>query len=614
MKMSEWVLKISALNEKVLDKLSSSADKVSGKFSGLQDNLNGFQDKYGEITGQIPGVGSAMNLLVNPYVAAGAAIAGVTVGLYKATDAAKEYNNTFLDIKNLNLDKSEAELSQYSNTIKDLSLKNGFNLNNTAVAFYDVQSATGLYGKSVGDLVEKVGNFAIATKADFNTTINASTKAMKAFNFGVEDMDKYLASNAKTVQVGITTFKELAEVQTEYAGAAASANQNFDTANKIFAAFTSIAKDSRIAATMTKTAFAGFGEENTIKGLKSIGVNLFDAKGQMRSMDEVIKELIPKFSKMNDAEFNKLKNDIGGPEGLRNLMNLLKTSGDEVLRTFDAFDNSAFDAKKALANAKGDAKVMGGILKNQWENIMVRIGEKILPFVITGLQSASEYGQKIFDWFTKMWQRSELFRDVLMFSVNQLKLSYNLLKEFYLNIEAVFTGIGKLIDYVWRLLGGEGSLISRAFNWLDRFYTRAKGIFMNIVSIGKTAAELMRDILSGNFDNVGARFDLLKEKIKNIGKVPVEVKLEEQLSDAQSGSSATGAKDTKGGLNDTIKSGLTDISGGGKSVRNVTVNIQSLVKELNVHTTSVKEGSSEIKRLVEETILRAVQGAELGLA
>lgn len=65
----------------------------------------------------------------------------------------------------------------------------------------------------------------------------------------------------------------------------------------------------------------------------------------------------------------------------------------------------------------------------------------------------------------------------------------------------------------------------------------------------------------------------------------------------------------KGGAgDDKITNGLEGISGGG--VKNVTVNIAKMIETFSINTTSVKESTGDIKRVIEETMVRAVAGAE----
>ena len=62
-----------------------------------------------------------------------------------------------------------------------------------------------------------------------------------------------------------------------------------------------------------------------------------------------------------------------------------------------------------------------------------------------------------------------------------------------------------------------------------------------------------------------------------------------------------------------IDNTMNNISDGGKSVRNVIVNITKMVENVNIHAANVKESGTEITRQVEEIMLRAIQGSELAL-
>ncbi|WP_162819935.1 phage tail tape measure protein [Kordia sp. SMS9] len=334
---------------------------------------------------EIPLFGKAMDLIGNPYALIAAGLISLTLLFGKGYAEAKRFNHEFLQIKQLNLDKNSKQLASYKENIRDAAFEVGTNLRDSTKAFYDLQSATGVYGDDAVAIFKKVGRYSIATGAELGDSMNATTKAMKAFGLGVKDIDSFLVSNAKTVQVGITTFDELARVQTEYAGAAAGAGQTVDTANKIFAAFTSIAKDSNTAATMTKSAFEGLTQKNTVKGLRKIGISLYDTKGNMRDLGDVLQEVSAKFKKMTPKQIDTLIAKIGGPEGLRNLFIKLKTGADDFHNTLNAFDSSQYDLDAALKNAQGDVTVLGDIVRNRFNTAMSKLGELILPLVARGL-------------------------------------------------------------------------------------------------------------------------------------------------------------------------------------------------------------------------------------
>ena len=160
--------------------------------------------------------------------------------------------------------------------VLDTAYNKGFTTTQTVAGYFDVQSTTGKYGDEVKRIVEKQGEFANLMQANFNDYIAGTAKGMANFGFGVDKLDEYNRSAYATVKVGVTTFDQLAKVQSVYAGAAASNNQTFDTANKLLALFTIKTKSVDEAATLTKSMFNDLTKDTTISAFKKIGINLYD--------------------------------------------------------------------------------------------------------------------------------------------------------------------------------------------------------------------------------------------------------------------------------------------------------------------------------------------------
>ncbi len=479
---------------------------------------------------QIPILDRGLGLLCNKYVMTAAVLVGLAVGIGKVTKAAGDFDHAFLPIKQLNLDKSRGQLEVYKNDILDVAFKTGLAAKDTAKAFYDIQSATGLYGKDVADITRKVGNFSIATGAQLPDAVNQTVKAMKAFGLGVNDIDALLISNAKTVQVAITTFDELAQYQTEYAGAASAAGQSIDTANKIFAAFTSIAKDTRTAATMTKTAFEGLTQANTIKGLKSIGIDMYDMKGNLKSVDVILGQVSKKFDGMSSKQIDKLINDIGGPEGLRNMFNKLKTGSEDFFNTMKQYDNVTFNFQDALRNAKGDMTTLANIARNRKNILMIELGQKFLPMWVAMLEKVNtglDYVYKNFDtiWtVTKNVGSALLVAKALMIAFNVVS-GLNPIGGMYLAIVAIIGGItfgikklkewsggwdnlGKIIGVWWEIfkLDMQGNFEEAKYG-IEIMKARFASFFDYLHRMWQRVAETKDLALDGNFKGIKALWD-----------------------------------------------------------------------------------------------------------
>lgn len=706
--------------EKKLSKISGLADKTANKFSKVQKRISGFASRIKKnvqsAASEIPLLGRAFDLVTNPIVLGTAIIAGAIALMGNATVVAKEFNHEFLNIKQLNLDKNVEQMANYKEQIRDASFELGTNLIDSTKAFYDLQSGTGLYGDAAVAVFKKVGKYSVATGANINDSVNSTVKAMRAFNLEISDIDKLLLSNAKTVQMGITTFDELAKVQTEFAGAASSANQSIDTSNKLFAVFTSIAKNSDVGANMTKTAFQGL-KEQAENISKYTGIKVFD-NGEMRQADKILIDIARKFKTLNDEEISKIITNIGGPEGLRELLGKVQTGADDLIKTFEGFDGSSFNLETALKNAQGDVTILTDIVKNRFQIVMSKLGEKVLPLVAevldkinnvlewaynnwediglaikvtTGIIAAYTVAQWALNialtanpigvvvmalalwvgWIIYATSKTKGFRNTIegvsMIATefwNQIKLSVgfvanevafkiDIMKLRFTQLGQHLKGVVENIKNAWQKIkkldftGAKDALtadiktdaegeIERRKNThdLDREsskYKMRESFGKSFTGIQKINTDQIR--LLGTFTGDGPDLDPLKmtDKVTSglegtfgntKNKDSIISNVEDKFGNTKNKNPNTEnvfGKTKKGtdpfekkDVDPTkIPEGIKAINGGGKSVRNVRVTIGKLVEQIVVQTENIEEGASEIRDIIQEELIKAMQGYEI---
>lgn len=595
------------------DKSDAAFRKLGKKFKGVDDSIDsterkgkklgkGMKNGFREAASEIPGLGRGIGLIKNPIVLAAGATLGFVAAAGKAAEKAREFNYEFLELKNLNLDKTKAEIDSLKDSVLDLSFKKGLDPVKTSKAFFDVQSATGLYGHEVELTVGKVGKFAQIMKADFNTSIEGAAKAMGIFNFKSDKMDEFLASSFKTVQVGVTTFDQLAKVQTEYAGAAASAGQGFNEANKLFAVFSANSKSVDIAANKTKTAFEDLGKKRTVDQFKKLGVNVFGADKNMRKLDEIAKDLVPRLKTMSDEDFSILKSNIGGSEGLRGLMDSLKNSGDKTLNTFKQFDDTEFSFDKALENARGDLEVMSQIIGNKLSVAWIKFGDAMTPVLLKIKNAIADVLDAASYIFGNAGEMDKKHVKNGMDFIDSKYNGYNAGMDFY---KGKLKGLSKE-DMLAALNFNETNqglvqTTNKTYSKNDlQFMHENNGVFNYSKKFESQFAQA--DSVLKKRIEAGVSFDNLFDK-KRGGKVlenPFKPLVEEP----------TPPKGTGGGSN-SIAAG---IMGAADKVRNVTVNIQNLVENFAVNKEGGTLAPEDIMRVVEEALVRAVNDAELTLS
>ncbi len=626
-----------SLKNRMKTGLSEAKDRLNNSIKEMKGKLNSLKahhiEAFSAIRDQVPGLGRAVELLQNPYVLVTAAVIALAAAFYKCTEAAAEFNTEFVGLQNLNLDKSKEEIAQLRTDILDAAFDTGVAAKDMLGAYADIQGGLDIYGKEVDTIARKVAEFSIGTQSGLADNINSTVKAMQAFGFGAEKVEEYLASNAKAVNVGIASFAELAQIQTEFAGAAAAAGQDFNVANKLFAAFSQSSKNAGIAATMTRSAFAGLTAKPTIDGLKSIGISMTDARGKMKSLETVLRELNPKLKKMSDERFLRFRNAIGGPEGLQNLFNQMRTSGDKLLETFDGFDRSEFSIVDALKNAKGDLNTMKEIMGNQVNNIMIRIGYSIMPAILEAFGFILDAGMELFSELRNIYNESELLQDifsvigtilkaVIIIPIAQL---YAFVKYILLTLQLwtkTLEPIWKLIKNIgagfWELIKAAGSAL---MNFIDPLWKKLmewkeglKSFFSDLWSNIKTSINNVVDTIVTGIKNMVEhlrKIPLVRDVVDRF-MVGYKRSTSDENLDLTPESSGGGSNTPKGGGSSGGDGGISKVAGESKHVRNMTVNIEALHKGDNkVHSEKSSSMSvQELERMMNELLLRTIRNVE----
>ncbi|MCK0200268.1 phage tail tape measure protein [Ornithobacterium rhinotracheale] len=631
------------------DKLSGKLGKIEGKVANFQGRIQKRLNSIGDSISKKLGV-STENLKNGLMVGAAAGAAALGTLAVKGVNAAAKFDEAFMPIRQLNLDKSKGTLDEYRAKIREATYEVGTNLTDSTNAIYDLQSATGVFGDDAISIFKKVGKYSVATGANINDAMNSTTKAMKAFGLGVDDIDKLLESNAKTVQTGITTFDELARVQTEYAGAASSAGQGVDTANKIFAMFTSVAKNSDVGATMAKTFFQGMGQQAD-KFKEILKVNVFDEKGSMRQADEILKEIAGKFKGMSDKQITEAINKIGGPEGLQGALAKVKTGADDMIATFEAFDSSKFNLDEALKNAQGDFNKLKELFSNRLEVILTKIGEVFIPPLIMlfeVLNPALDWLNQNMDWIipvfgtfagvlgavtAAMWLlNSAMFANPIGLIIAGVAalialviVAINKFNDWGAGILALLGPIGWLIIIIKKLYDGWGK-VKDAFT--------IGGIMGALKQIGKTLLDAvlqpvqqLLEILSyipglGHLAGKGASF--IEGLRKNLGAIDPSKESGESKKEDDQPTTLYGNKETNGAppilggagegeKTPKVADNVNKVTGASTQAKNITINIEALHKGNNNLTGSDGQRLSmqQYEEMFNEMVMRIIRNAEM---
>jgi len=584
--------------------------KKSVKGFGVEANK-----AFSGISGEIPMLGRLGPMLTNPFVLAGASIAATGAALVDVIGRAFDFQKQFTAIRQLNLDKPLGAMQAYNDVILQTAMDAKIGAEEAAIAFYDVQSATGLFGDEAAKVVDVIGTWSQVTGSDLKSQINSTVKAMNAFGLGADDVTTILAAQNAAVQFGVTTQEEYGRVLTEFAGTAASAGQDISSASGLFAAFSKTAKDSNIAATMTKTALQGLTTTTAANELKKIGVSLYDAAGGMRGLDQVLAELAPRLQGMTDQQFSAFRQAVGGPEGMAELLNMAKVQGDGLAKTLtdvrSGMDN--FNLANFEALAKDDPAKMWAGIKAQLDVLLTKMAQVFLPLIAKFLEWISQCLDDIFDAF--QWVNGEIQKmDPLIAGVESIVSAIgdgfdivsdtigsmsDGLASFYENSQALQDVVG-FVQEAWAELG-------HMVDWTMDMVTQAWDQLVEAITWGLQPIMDAIDVVMGG---IGSLSDVMADAANwldgllgyDTQKVDIQTNdiSNTWVDDAKKANAVLASGKMWGGAFAPKKAGApaeaspaaaadiaatanTTVAGAGQTVRNITINMENLVGSQNFY-------------------------------
>lgn len=235
---------------------------MQGYFDNVSQSLNNIGSQLQMIGGMLTGAGG-IGL---------AGVAGAMTGLLKpAADLQEQLANV-----NTLFSDTKFQADEYRDAILQLSRSVPKSTKTLTEGLYQIKSA-GIEAEDTLGFLKTASVAATAGLTDVGTTVSALTKVIRGF--GLEGQDVLSVANKlfSTVEIGQTTFGELAQSIPSVTAAAANAGLSIDEMLGAFASGTKILKDSR----QTAVGLAGM--------LRSIGKASDDQK-------ELAKELGFEFS------------------------------------------------------------------------------------------------------------------------------------------------------------------------------------------------------------------------------------------------------------------------------------------------------------------------------
>lgn len=613
---SNTIFKITDFFTATMQKIIGSSDKFENKVGSMQNKTSAAFDKMSAKAGQfkaanmeaiqgiaseIPGASRALELLSNPYVAAGAAAVAAGGLMFKAASMANEWDSQMAKV-NVTLEATPTRLKEVSDQVKSIAMNNANAFMDAPKAFDKLVSGGLDYATAIGTLDPVLK----AAKAGFTDVGVTAAAAMGAMNStGISDATRVMDVLIQTLKSGNAEFVDVANYMPKIVPLANDVGFSFEETGGAFAFFTAQGLKAEQASTTLENTMRALGKTTVKDGFKALKIDIYDSHHKMKPLINIVELLQDKLKNLN-PEGKKMALESLGLDSEASLgVSMMLQNTQKLKKILDASENSAGALGKAIDDAQTPMEAWL-IIMNQGNGLMVSFGQMLLPTI----KKVGKWIISVIDGFKKLYKESSFFRDVLSGIGHTIEWAFKL----------GFSGITR----VWNLLKGVG----RVAMWLgeaiglggggfEKMYLKARPtltyIFQMLEKIGNIAFKIF------NLDFVGAFKDIKNFKMPDMKEIRVQQAKEiadlsgkgqkpKSLIKPLDDKKTLGLENFNGGKKGNAKEG----SVGGGGTKNITINIQHLLSGVTVNTTTIREGAQNIAKIIQEELLK--MSADVSLA
>lgn len=382
----------------VSDQAKSGFDGISDAAqTAASDTSSAFDGVGVEIAADLDDVGDKADGVFGTNIPASTAIAGAAVGVLASQilEIGKNAVNTGMEF-----DQSMAQVAATMGVTVDevQNLRDFAQQMGETTAFSASQSADALNYMALAGydaetsmrVLPTVLNLAAAGNMDLAAASDMVTDAQSALGLSVEQAEVMVDQMAKTSSKTNTSVSQLGDAFLTVGGTA----KNLKGGTAELAQMLGLLADNGVKGSEGGTALRNVilslsaPTDKAATAIKSLGLEVFDAEGNMRSMPDIFNDMNAAMSKMTQQDRTEVLNNIFNKVDLKSVNALLGTSAsrfDEVAGAIDNAQGAASQmAETQLDNLAGDVT----LLESATEGFYIAVSDALTP----ALRGLTQFG------------------------------------------------------------------------------------------------------------------------------------------------------------------------------------------------------------------------------
>jgi TP901 family phage tail tape measure protein len=630
---TEWRLKVSENGSSALAKLSRHADDTSNRFSKLDNKLSRLKNSFDgadsrfqklgstlQKTGKqadgffgnfmsgmgtnftsISGMGGNMAATLGGAAATGvAAVAALAVagGVY-ATNLAMSFDKGMAKI-NATAQLTRPELNKLRDELLDLGKNNTGDIERIPDAYEKILSQTGDVALSMSILKTSLKG-AQAGFADIDIVAGATAQTLSIVGKHNTTADEVMNTLLKAKKVGAGEFTDFAQYLPQLIAAGSNLGIQFKDTAGAFAFMTSKGQSAADSAMLIQNAYSALGKVEIQKGLKGAGVEVFNARGEMNTLDVIFTNLHTKLARMTDQQKSGFLESIGlVDQQARSAFAILSGDAQTLKTTMASVRDSTGELQSQLEATQTPSQKVE-LMWNKIKGAFIEIGYRILPYVADFIDWIMNGVGGIVTSMREWYAESELLQDVVW-----------ALGKAFEGIGLVLDKMGDHLSWLWN------NTLKPLFAAIENAYKMTKGLLTGDMDLAATGA--MNQTNGKVVDDIerlsGQKVQIVDGQVKLVGKpkAPETPGTNEPTFSKLPPKPMVDNSYNDSSLKKTLAQGTTAISDGGKSVKNFTVNINKQIETVNFKSDAQSQSGQDLVATLEELMLRAIQGVELTMS
>ena len=445
-KIGDTQNKLKVLKQQQAQMDAKGVDKNSAEYRKLQREIVTTESKLKTFKAQLKSVGNAnLTALGNKFKAVGKAMtsAGKTMSRYvtaplvavgaMSLKAGGDFDTAMSQVAATS-GKTVDEIGELRDFAKEMGATTAFSakqaaegLNYMALAGYDAETSM--------KTLPTVLNLAAAGAMDLGAASDMVTDAQTALGLSIDETVTMVDQMALTSSKSNTSVSQLGEAILKIGPTAKMMAGGTKELNSVLGVLADNGIKGSEAGTHLRNILLSLSKTGAVDAFHEMGVEVYDAEGNMRNLTEIFPELQEAMSGLTSEERTGLLSELFNKTDLAAVNSLLDTSTDRWIELGDAIDGAAGSAEKMADTQLNNMQGSLTILKSALEGAGIAISDVLAPFV----KQLAEWITNLVTWF------------------NNLSPG---MQQFIVAIGAIVAAIGPLLIIFGTLASAIGSIIT----------------------------------------------------------------------------------------------------------------------------------------------------------